>query len=97
MKRATIDSHLITSYIGSFKLLKKISSLWSYFQQFSCEEYVDLSIEDSIEEILEYTEGKELKDDGISLQENVNKLDPLVTCQTITQYAFSLISTPTLD
>ncbi len=55
-KRVTIDSHLITSYIGSFKLLKKISSLWSYFQQFLYEEYVDLSIEDSIEEILEHTE-----------------------------------------
>ena len=41
------NGHLITSDIGSFKLLKENGPLWAYFQQFLYEEYIDLSIEDS--------------------------------------------------
>ncbi|XP_071798018.1 BTB/POZ domain-containing protein KCTD21-like isoform X1 [Asterias amurensis] len=95
-KRATSDGHLITGYIGSFNLLKEIDPLWEYFQQFYYDEYTDLSVEHSIEEILEHSQEKELTDGGISSVENFKSLDPLATCQTITQYGFALINTTTL-
>ena len=95
-KGMSTNGHLITSYIGSFKPLKENGPLWAYFQQYLYEEYIDLFIEDSFEEGSLSTPN-ERNSDRMSLQENVNKLDPRATCLTITQYGFSFINTSTLD